>query len=198
MSNIKKVGLLIGLLASPALIFLYLVTFTTNHYDLPYFFPLVDENTKEYQMQGSDTVYYQIDRSAFISGNKEANCNVSVVSILPEDCDENCQRQIMNFSSLKDVLNAFPGNCLAVYYYGALQETLAERNISKGYEMDSVNRADILHTFKLDTEEAKGAETILIDQQGRIRGFFELSNSKDLDRLFAEIKILNHNLANND
>lgn len=197
MRNIKKVGLLIVLLASPALVFLYLVTFTTNHYDLPYFFPVQDESSGEYLMMGTDTVYYQVDRKVF-SQKGGSQCRVSVISLLPEICDENCQRQIMNFNVVQEVINEFPQNCLNIYSMQDSQSYFADQQFAHLNLLDSQQRSQLVELLKLNTTEAKNTETVLLDENGHIRGFFRLSDNKDLDRLFAEIKILNHNLANND
>lgn len=196
MRNIKKAGLLIGLLASPALVFLYLVTFTTNHYDLPYFFPLQDDQTGEYIMAGQDSVYYTADLTLVYTASEAETCKANLISLLPEVCDEDCQLQIMNYMKVREIMEGFTDNCSHIFYGTALTDLVASAEIVNAKLIDSLQRGQLTDMLKLESDKANGAETVLLDGEGRIRGYYKLNDKAELDRLSAEIKVLNHNLTN--
>jgi hypothetical protein len=195
MRSIKKVGLLIALLAGPALIFLYLVTFTTNHYDVPYYFPEVDEQTGMVQLDGNDTVYYQVPHQIGSLALFDANCKATLISIVPEDCQDDCLRQIMNFGVVQETIDEFEQNCFTVYQAPTESHKEIPSLVKRVTTIDSAEYVALSNALRLNSEEAKGANAVLLDYKGRIRGFFKLHNKVELDRLFAEMKILNHNLT---
>lgn len=193
MRSYKKVGLLIGLLAGPALIFLYLVTFTTNHYDVPYYFPEYGDNG-EVQLNGKDTVYYKVPEHIGTLAPFRSNCDVTLVSFISDDCDDDCRRQIMNFGIVQETVDEFEKNCFVVFRNEGKDELEFSPTVKNIIKVDSTEQQDLRKAFKLDSEEAQDANVVLLDQEGRIRGFFRIHEKIELDRLFAEVKIVNRNL----
>ncbi len=53
-----KAGILLGILVIPAFVFVFLNTFGENRFDLPYYFPVLDESGKIVMSEG-DTVFHQ-------------------------------------------------------------------------------------------------------------------------------------------
>ncbi len=68
--NINKVGILIGILAVPAFIFVFLRLFGHNYFKLPYLMPEIDA-TGQVVMSGADTVFHKIPNFELIDQNGE-------------------------------------------------------------------------------------------------------------------------------
>jgi protein SCO1/2 len=57
--NVIKAGILLAILVVPASLFLFVTLFGDNKFDLPYFFPALDESGKIVMVDG-DTVFHQV------------------------------------------------------------------------------------------------------------------------------------------
>ena len=68
MKYLSKAGILIAILVVPALVFLGLKFFATNHFKVPYFVPELDE-TGQVKTAGKDTVFHKIPAFNLIDQN---------------------------------------------------------------------------------------------------------------------------------
>jgi protein SCO1 len=218
MKNTGKVGILIGLLVVPALIFLFLRFMWQNHFDLPYKFPKTNDNG-EVIIQNGDTVYHQIPKFALIDQNgkpftsAQTEGKVYVADFFFTRCGTICPklskaltRVQEDFQNNEDVLivshtvdpNHDTAEVLKNYakQYDAkegkwffLTESKAKMYdvILNGYMMSVADSSMLrkpedafVHTEKL----------LLIDKKGYIRGWYDGTNGKDVERLMTEIDIL--------
>ncbi len=72
-----KAGILIGILVVPAFIFIFLDTFGDNKFDLPYYFPELNESGNPIVIDG-DTLFHQIKDFTLIN---QTGDSVSLVSL---------------------------------------------------------------------------------------------------------------------
>ncbi len=198
MSNIRKAGMLIVLLAFPAFFFLFLRGCGTNHYDLPYFYPLSD-SAGRVVFDGADTVYYRVS---------------GVLGVTPGE-------DTVTSGVLDGRINAFyPGgdNLAEEDHAGEEKSRLLERLEKEGsfqfleragrggqedrsaptiIRLAAVEGADPWEgILKIDEKNASGGTLyensllVLVDGERHIRGYYDLSDPEDFDRALAEIKIL--------
>lgn len=208
MSKYVKTGILIVLLVVPVLIFLFLKGFTTNQYALPYYVPARDSATNQILTQEGDTVFYQIRDFSLETINKgkitrkDIAGQVTVVSAVTESCSEACLKglnQLNRVSALHK--NNFPiGVFVLVQRDDQLLDPVQQRSgpawrIITG--SDSLIKHHIDNTFRLSEKianpEPSRFQCCLIDEKGYIRGYYDVSDPEEVDRLLAEIKILEYN-----
>jgi protein SCO1 len=215
MSKSLKIGILLATIVLPIFIFLYLKLFGENHFTLKTFVPIeVVENPKTGK---SDTVFHQIPDFSLINQYGETitqetvKDKIWVVDFFFTSCPSICP--IMT-NELSRVQNYFKGNdnivilshtvnpeedsvsVLADYaqQYGAIKNKwhLLTGNKSSLYELgekgyfmpvakgESGDDDDFIHSEKF----------ILIDKNKNIRGFYNGTDAKEVDRLITEINIL--------
>lgn len=73
-----KAGILIAILVIPAFVFIFLNTFGSNKFDLPYYFPKIDESGHTVINNG-DTLFHQVDSIVLVDGTGN-NVNVTLGS----------------------------------------------------------------------------------------------------------------------
>lgn len=193
MLKLKRAGMLIFLLAFPALFFLFLRSCGTNHYDLPYFHPVTDANG---QIAGSDTVYYQLSGPIGITPGgdtvqaEELDGKINVFLYGIPAAGTSSTRWETNRNRLLDVMSG-EDDCQFLESESVTDTNTAPRVIRLKEPADSWK---IL--LKLDKTPALGrtfspnSSLILVDGARRIRGYYDLTDSDELDRAMAEIKIL--------
>lgn len=189
MKKFPKAGLLIVTLVIPALIFVLLKLFATNHYDLPYYLPARNA-AGETVVQNGDTVFSKAaERCVTLRPVKFDNA-LTVIHPLQDDCDEGCQKAI---DELKRVL--------------ALKESIPELEIltitsrSQGtlkLEWRTLNMAHetVIGCLNEGKQGIAANDLILVDGSGFVRGFYKAGDTEETDRLMAEIKILDYEKKN--
>lgn len=199
MRKLKRAGMLIILLAFPALFFIFLKTCGTNHYDLPYFHPVV-EPSGEVSLKGQDTVYYQVSGVIGLGVaddtilSKVLDNKVNVFFGVDPNAEKNTRWEIHQNRLIEKLSNETD-----VAYYERYSNTSNDFEFNpvityvQEIEGESTNWESI---FKLNETSANGRTfllhqtLILVDGQRRIRGYYNLADSDELDRALAEIKIL--------
>lgn len=208
--NITKVSLLFLLLLLPAFVYLFLVNFGKNNFKkLPRYIPI------EFPTEG-DTIFHKIP--SFILLNQDSNSftseslkgkiyvtnfffvtctsicpimtsemfrvqqafeNDSSVNLLSLTVNpENDTPSILNSYAVKNRVNSKVWNLLTgpkVYLYN-----LAKEGFKMNALEDTANVGEFIHSDKF----------LLIDKIGVIRGIYNGTEQKDVDRLITEIKIL--------
>jgi len=208
MINFRKAGLLIVTLVIPALVFVFLKLFATNHYDLPRYHPQLDSSGRV-MVNYEDTLFYMVPGIHLknVSGNPVTENfgkgKISVVGYLPENCDETCKIVLDQVARVFALKENIPNLTLF---------TIAEKWASKnsgypdGFNSDNwpvitgsreeVNHALELLKFETNVPKAKTnsieSKLVLIDVNGHIRGYYNLADVEETDRLMAEIKILDY------
>ncbi|GAB3169907.1 SCO family protein [Telluribacter humicola] len=216
MHKYRKAGLLIILLAVPAFIFVFLKLFGINHYDLPTFHPVRDPTTGEVALNGSDTVYYTINGlklSDVRTGEAFTEANLrgkfSVVHLLPAECGDTCQKALAQLSRVHDLTQTIPQlQVISIKETGnatpeldsLLKQNGANPNswivVSGNPEEVSKAAGEVL---RLNVNIPEGMQTIslsnrliLIDGNRYIRGYYDAREIDEVDRLMAEIKVLEY------
>lgn len=201
MFDIRKAGMLIVLLAFPAFFFLFLKTCGTNHYDLPYFHPLAD-SAGRVVFDGADTVYYQVSgvlgvtpRGDTVTSRRlEGKITAFYLGGSSDPVKEN--RLSEDRSRLLEILSGEKDF--------QLLERTGEQDVEAGggpalITIKSGSAPDHWEEV-LKIGEKPGPEgtlyaagsLVLVDGEGYIRGYYDLSDTDDFDRAIAEIKVLSY------
>lgn len=198
MSGIKKAGMLIILLAFPAFFFLFLKTCGTNHYDLPYYHPLLSDN--EVILRGADTVYYQV--SGILGVTSEGDTVSSDVLtdrvnvfFLKGQYDEGATAMERYKTRILDKLE-HEEKCLFFerYRQGNGGDTGESRRVFVQQPSENYPGWEIL--LRIDENQNVGrtfspnSSLILVDGKHHIRGYYDLTDPAEFDRVLAEIKVL--------
>jgi protein SCO1/2 len=209
MNKFRKAGLLITTLVIPALIFTFLKFFASNHYNLPYYHALHDDQGNVL-MTGGDTVFYKAE----IKGVKPVGGGVlssdvllgkvTVVSVFPPVYDNATALQYAQLGRVFALRQTIPYLQLitAAESWPIAEEGLPEAMGGADWKVltfsDSTGRAEFYQSVKLETA-VPGVKNdrivhrlVLIDQRGYIRGYFNGADVEEIERLMAEIKILDY------
>ena len=209
MKKYFKAGLLIVTLVIPALIFTFLRFFATNHYNIPYYFPLKDSNGKVV-ISKNDTVFYKVQELNVETLNKNNfpqhpfQGKLTVVHSQSGKCeDDSCQLVLSNLEriyNLRDKIKSLNILTICDSISNAVIQTPAF--ISKdGWIVSKVTPDEYKNVFdktlkfqtlvpgaKINSVKSK---LMLIDNNEHIRGYYNGSDPEEINRLMAEIKILN-------
>ncbi|MCF0051166.1 hypothetical protein LXM25_13940 [Dyadobacter sp. LJ53] len=201
MKNFPKAGLLIVTLVIPALIFIMLRLFATNHFDLPYFNPQLDSDGKVVIVNG-DTAFKRTAELKLASGNSKLEGNISVISFLPKECADSCKLVLSNLKRVYDMRSEANSLTIKTLSEDSLRSAIGhpEEMGKEGWEILKVrpNEADALpdarpkslgKTAELYPRESR---LTLIDSEGYTRGYYNGADPAEIDRLMAEVKILNY------
>jgi len=196
MKKFPKAGLLIITLVIPALIFALLKLFGTNHYDLPYFVAEKDGNGSII-MQNGDTLFHQVSADCGVFGGVNLDGRLTVVSRMPSNCGEPCERAIDELERIAALKAAIPELQVLLVATDAVRQ-----GDWQSVKADSVVVADCFE--KELTDIAKGSnivngragQIVLIDRNKHVRGFYKAGDGEETGRLMAEIKILDYEKKN--
>lgn len=203
MSKYAKAGLLILTLVIPALIFTFLRFFATNHYNIPYYHPALD-SSGEFVMSGRDTVFYKVGgfRAFGVNGDVLSedlfDRKLSVIAYTPYLCDDGCKLVIENLERIYELTKNI-GSLQIVSVCDSISLGLSNSsavNNDMGWLVAQVGKGDLSEVLdinlRLETGR-KGAgvgKLMLVDEQRHIRGYYDGFDNDEIDRLMAEIKIL--------
>ncbi|GAA4447305.1 hypothetical protein GCM10023091_41950 [Ravibacter arvi] len=200
MSNIKKAGMLIVLLALPAFFFVFLKLFGSNHYDLPYFHPLRDPGNRVL-MNGADTVYYALSEplgrtgagDTLTAGVLESHINLF---LLPARLEGTGERRVAAVERLEERLKDVADVQLFVLDTPG-RDTLASAQFPglavTSLQLSAPAWTTLLKLDNLSTVEGTlthATSLVLVDGKRHIRGYYDVLNPDDFDRVLAEVKIL--------
>lgn len=201
MKNFPKAGLLIVTLVIPALIFVMLRLFATNHYDLPYFNPQVDSDGKVVIVNG-DTIFQKRETLPLASGDYKLKNDISVISFLPKDCSDTCMLVLSNLKRIYDMRSEENSLIIKTLSEDSVlkSSTFPEELGKKGWEALKATDTEVGNILHLESTSLKDkpelypieSRLMLIDSKGYTRGFYNGADSEEIDRLMAEVKILNY------
>lgn len=201
MKKSRKAGLLIVTLVIPALIFTFLQFFADNHYDLPYYHPLVAPNGSVVDERG-DTVYHQFSKLTLKQDSTRDTISekligqVTVVSYLPAECRDTCKLVLSQLERIERLRKEIPELTILT-----LAENGAEKSADDGWKVLYAERESIKRCLKelrfqtvIPKSKTSGLKSklVLLDKKGFIRGYYDGSDATEIDRLMAEIKILDY------
>ena len=210
-----KIGILVLTLVVPVLVYIFLKTFGENHYSLPTYFPA---DIVEREQNGKiiyDTTFHQIpdfkvvdQYSRTLTGASFAN-KILVVNFFFTRCPGICPKmssqlsrvqesfirdstvQILSFTvdpeyDQPDILKKYADKFNAKENKWFLATTNSKIDVFNigfyGFKVPSDTVDKFLHSEKI----------LLVDKQKHIRGFYNGTNKKEVDRLITEIDILNY------
>lgn len=211
MQKYVKAGLLIIVLVVPALIFLFLQSYTANHFDLPYFVPLRNSVTNEVVRKGEDTVFYQVKDFSLTSVTSDLVINSAqlqgktvVINAFKSPCDAGCDRTLTELTRVSALHQAYPSFTILTIA-NKNEESLAKlaRYQKTGWYVttvpDSMYAGVVQGTFHLlpddnnDKTISFNNRLILLDGNGYIRGYYDAGKTEEIERLLAEIRVLEYN-----
>lgn len=220
MKKTVKAGILIGILVVPALSFLFLQFFAKNQFDIPYFFPELDELGEVVVIEG-DTVFSQV--TPFVLTNEQneefsfENGKITVVNFFFTRCGTICPIMNSNLAHSAELFkNESKVRFLGISVDPNFDTPEVLRDYARSLRIDEFNYHLLtgdksyiynlcLKTFKLPVADASeydpeindideqfihSEKILLIDTEGYFRGIYDGTIAEDVDRLRAEIKVL--------
>lgn len=201
-----KIGILVLVLFVPIFIFFFLREFGKNHYRLPIYYPL--------EVAGSDTIYHTIPDFEFTSQRgiamkiSDFQQNVLIVDFFFTRCPGICPKMSSQLSRVQENINATPTvkilsisvdpdydvpTVLKQYgdLYNANDTTWYFAHMPKnevfnigfyGFKLPADTLDKTLHSEKM----------VLLDKQRRVRGYYCGTDTKEVDRMITEAKILEY------
>ena len=211
MQKYIKTGLLIVVLVLPVLIFIFLQGYTTNHFDLPYHVPLRDPATNEVIIKNGDTAFYQLEKFSLSSIDTpstitatELGDKITVVSAFKGSCDGECEKVLSRLTRIRELHESFPS--LTILTILTTDDTTLVKKITDrqkaGWlvarvpeDVYDVVTQDIFHMSTLEKTQtiSEYKPFSLIDRKGFIRGYYDAQKDEEIDRLLAEIRVLEYN-----
>lgn len=216
--NFKKALLLGALLLVPALAFLFLKSFGTNHYGLRYYFPEVTDEG-EALVQNGDTVFRKIPNFKFVSQEgkvttqRDFDNSVYVANFIFTSCQGVCKKMSLQMTRVHDKFKNDPSVKIVSYtvdperdsvealkQYAAMYNATPEKwFFLTGPKKEIYDLAQ--HGYFLPVQEntdgvvdfVHSEKFILVDRDKHVRGIYDGSSQKDVDRLLTEIEILQYN-----
>ncbi|MCE7062807.1 hypothetical protein [Dyadobacter sp. CY343] len=197
MKNFSKAGLLIATLVIPALIFLFLQIFARNHYDLPYLNPELSSDGK-ILIEDADTVFHQVDAGKSAITDLSFTGKLNVITYLPKDCSDSCKlafSQLQRVAALKAEIQDVQLVTLTLEQDDST--TFARELKSQGWEVkaEPANHLELFYEQELGIKNGMPDDAsicALVDTKGFVRGYYQVTDPKEVDRLMAEIKILSY------
>ncbi len=214
----KRTGLLLLLLVFPVLVYLFLKFFGQNKYTLPRYFPqdIVEKEVNGKTV--SDTVFHKVPDFSFPSSTGEVitqevvKDKIYIADFFFTTCPGICPQMSTQLKRVqeafiddpnililshtvdpetdtKEVLDAYAKKYKAIpgkWYFMTGEKNTIYDLAQKGYfisalEDSSFSDADrFVHSDKL----------ILVDKDRQIRGYYNGTDEKDVDRLILEISVL--------
>ncbi|MDH4460469.1 MAG: SCO family protein [Spirosomataceae bacterium] len=228
-----KAGILIAVLAIPALFYLFLKGVGENHYKLPKMIPVIDSTSGEVKLTKNpnpkwdepemDTVFHTIpawtltDENARPFSSSSLKGKIYVADFFFTRCESICPKmsseltrlqdvfvnnediQIVSFSvdpsndtpeKLKQYAKEYDAVAGKWHFMTGTREQIYPLAI-KGYYIPVADASDYDKAIKSPNETFIHSEKlILVDKEGYIRGFYDGTDKKDVDRLILEIRVL--------
>jgi protein SCO1/2 len=208
---------LICILLVPVVIFLFLKTFGNNKYDIPVFFENgVEDPLSECNMVESGQHYIPdftlMDQNNQIRGKKEMSGKITIVDFFFTSCPSICPIMSTELERVDDAfrnddeIQIFSISIDPEYDTPEVLFEYAERHMAtpgkwffltgdKSLIYDLARCGFILPTIDGEGQPEEFVHSdkfVLIDGQGRIRGYYSGTNREDVDKLILETKILLH------
>lgn len=208
---------LVCILLVPILIFMFLRGFGTNEFELPVFFEKgVDNPFQECPI--TDTTQHYIPDFAFTNqegnrvGKAQMEGKITIVDFFFTSCPSICPDMSREMERVNDMFRDEPRlQILSIsidpeYDSPAILKEYADRHYAKAGKWDFLT-GDKLETYRLarcgfviPTLDGNGVaedfahsdKFILVDELGRIRGYYSGTNREEVDLLMLEAKILLH------
>lgn len=213
-----KAGLLIIILLVPAFVYLFLKSFGNNHYRVPKMLPVDVIEKSVNGLKVTDTIYHHVPPFQFTTstntqfGSKQLEGKVYIADFFFSRCPSICptmttqlkrvqstfidnkEIQLVSFTvdpenDTPEVLDAFATKYKAnpeSWHFLTGQKDAIYKVAKEGFKIsamdDPAGGEAFVHSDKL----------ILVDKDKIIRGFYNGTDPKEVDRLITEVKVLLH------
>jgi protein SCO1/2 len=196
-----KLLMLLVTLAVPVIIFLFLKGFGENHYAVPVFYSQgIPKDTSECK---SGNKPHEVDLSDFgfsIQGENQGNMFHHKLSVMDIDIQPAIPLGKAG-NPLNRIVDHFTGENSVQFIlirpgqdFDRNKQSLADDRFKYVYgNMNDVSAFARCGLILLDFPGKTDASTrrfVLVDQQGRIRGYYPLSDFDEVDRMILEMKII--------
>lgn len=215
-----KAGILIAILGIPVLAFIFLKLFGRNTFDLPYYFPVLDDSG-EVLMADGDTVFTTAPSFTLLDAKADSvtvdTGSIRVVNFFFSRCGTICP--VAN-TLMAQVAENFKGNT-SVQFYGISVDPKYDtpevlHTYSRALGLDGLNYRLLtgdkkyiydlsIQGYRLPVADASeydntitdidqmfihSDKVLLIDKRGYFRGIYSGTKKDEMDRLKVEIKVL--------
>ena len=213
MKSYTKVGLLITLLIIPALVFVFLKVFAKNHFSIPIYYAMDSVKTDNgFKVTKAHTIpsFSLVSQEGEVVKSEQFIGSIKVVDFFFTRCPGICPKMSNQLSRVQEVfadekdlkilsISVDPvydvPDTLKLYSqkYKALSQkwffltgtkdsiyTLAQKGFFITAMEDKNHPVDFIHSDKV----------VLVDKKGWIRGYYNGTDKKDIDRLIDEIRVL--------
>ncbi|MDJ1466511.1 SCO family protein [Xanthocytophaga flava] len=228
MKNLKQAGILLILLALPALLFLFLRNSGKNHYSIGRYYPVIDSTSGQVKVgkqiiKGKeiiDTLFHTVPDFELINQDgkqvKGASLKgkVVVADFFFTRCPGMCKKMSSQMTRVQERFINNPEIQIVSFSVDPRNDTVpALRNYADMYDIKTekwqlltgdkpqiyrLAKYGYFVTAKENDPVAQNLEDqfvhtdkfVLVDKGGVIRGYYNGTNRKDVDRLITEIDIL--------
>ncbi len=212
----KKALILGAVLLVPVLAFLFLKMFGVNRYSLRTYFPATVDSTLVQGQWQFDTLYHKVPPFSFTSqtgasfSQKELQGKVFVANFFYTSCQGICKQVSTQLARVHDAFRLQPDVRLVSFTVNPEQDQVPQlKEYSDSFRADPSRwifltgpkpqiQALAAQGFKLPVVAAAGdsaelelhKQLMLVDKQKRIRGIYDGTSAKEIDRLITEINVL--------
>ena len=208
MQKSRKIGLLILLLAIPIFFVLFFELFSTSHYAVPIFYENgIDSLTACEASQSAHRVRPLLTQSTADQQLHLFINTVQIVYALPTECDENCVTILEELARVQGVLEVqVPPHIILIAQLGSPSLPLLAKKYQSSQPdwlfLEGTEReypSFIQCELVLPRVDIPLHQTlVLVDRLGQIRGYYQGTDSSEIDRLIAEIRILEYSTDTNE
>lgn len=206
-------ALVLGLLLLvPILIFIFISVFGVHHFSLKTYYPKLDEQGQVVYNAAGDTVFQTVPYFKFVSqqgdslSQMELDSTIYVVSFFDPSCPNPCQDLLSKLKRIHDAYENIPQVKFVSISTSPDQDSLQQlQQLGERFEAQPdrwyfltgspAERADFREaiTARMSGDAAAtdvGATILLVDKEKLIRGVYDGTGNKEVDRLKLEINVL--------
>lgn len=179
MKKTRKIIVLIVVLSAPIIVFLFLKKFGSNQFELPIYYP---EGNPVARCDDSSQVQHKVDVASIVKGTIQ----------LPAIFVAAGHEENEHYSDLKNVLGKYPE--INVWKIGKADVTKVNADTNT-IDLDETAFLNFINC-ELAVGEDKWVNElnvynyVLVDIEGRIRGYINTSTLKEIERMDTEVDIL--------
>lgn len=218
-----KQTLLLGLiLLVPVLAFLFLKSFGTNRYALPTYLPDRVDSTLVGDKWQRDTVFHQLKNYSFSSqtgrfiGQQDLKDGLYVTSFFYTACRQDCAKRNSQLTRVQEKFRLEPRVRLVSYTVNPMQDSVSVlERYAEQYgaiagkwffltgDKNKLNRL-LTEEYRLPMLVEEGPsiqhsqQLFLVDRNDRVRGIYDGTKAREIDRLITEITVLLYTYDHNN
>jgi protein SCO1/2 len=211
----KQVLFLGILLIVPVLAFLFLKGFGTNHYDLHYYYPETDDEGNAVLVNG-DTTFRKVADFRLTSqegktvSQADLNNSIYVANFFFANCQGICKKMTSQMTRVQEKFKSNPNVKIVSYTVDPARDSVEALDAyAQTYGADpkmwyflTGPKKEIydlaINSYMLPAQETNDGTVdfihsekfLLVDKDKHVRGIYDGTSQKDVDRLMTEIQVL--------